>query len=55
MLDDHQDFVPFLEVWTSEKLPWVSTPALRSYETQPEFSKYEGLIREYAERRNAAR
>jgi hypothetical protein len=49
-LDEHGWFVPFLEVWTREKLPWAATPAEHSYETQPEFDEYEGLIRAFAER-----
>lgn len=55
MLDEHRSFEPFLEVWTSEKLPWASTPASRRYETQPDYSEYEGLAKEYAERLGAAR
>lgn len=54
MLDEHRDFEPFMEVWTSEKLPWATTPAVRSYQTQPEFSEYEGLVKEYTERQAAA-
>ena len=50
MLDEHGWFEPFLEVWTSEKLPWAATPAVRSYATEPEFSEYQGLIAEYAGR-----
>jgi hypothetical protein len=48
MLDDHGWFVPFLEAWTSEKLPWVKTPAIHSFETQPAFEDYQGLIDAYA-------
>jgi hypothetical protein len=50
MLDDHSWVVPYIEVWTSEKLPWAATAAARSYPTQPEFPEYEGLIGQYAER-----
>jgi hypothetical protein len=50
VLDDHGWFAPYIEVWTSEKLPWVATPAAHSYATQPEVSAYEGLIAEYQER-----
>jgi hypothetical protein len=49
MLDDHAWFAPYIEVHTRERLPWASTPARHSFETQPELSAYEGLIREYAE------
>lgn len=50
MLDEGQWFVPFVEVWTSEKLPWVTTPAVHSFATQPEFSAYEGLIADFTKR-----
>jgi hypothetical protein len=50
MLDDHSWFAPYVEVWTSEKLPWATTAAAHSYPTQPEFPEYEGLIRQYSER-----
>ena len=36
MLDDHAWYVPFVEVNTSEKLPWAGTPALYSFATQPD-------------------
>ena len=50
MLDDHRWFAPFIETYTSEKLPWASTPAVHSFEKFPEMTAYEGLIREFAER-----
>jgi hypothetical protein len=50
MLDDAKWFVPFLESYTSEKLPWVSTPAVHSFETFPKFDEYEPLLKEFAER-----
>jgi len=49
MLDAPRWFVPYLEVWTSEKLPWATTPAVRSFATQPEFDAYYGLVADYAE------
>lgn len=48
MLDDHSWFSPFIEVQTREKLPWATTPAVYSYEAEPEISAYEALIAEYA-------
>jgi hypothetical protein len=48
MLDDPGRFAPFIEAWTSEKLPWASTPAVHSFETMPAFEAFEGLTREYA-------
>jgi hypothetical protein len=50
MLDDHGWFVPFIEVWTRERLAWASTPAVHSFATQPEFEAYAALIEEFAER-----
>jgi hypothetical protein len=47
MLEDHGWFEPFIEVWTSEKLSWATTPAMHSYATQPEFSAYQELIGEF--------
>jgi len=47
MLDHHQDFVPFIETQTAEKLPWASTPAKRSFERFPAMEDYEGLMRDY--------
>tara|TARA_A100001391_G_scaffold204596_1_gene200837 strand:- start:6245 stop:6697 length:453 start_codon:yes stop_codon:yes gene_type:complete len=40
---------PFIETFTSEKLPWASTPAKHSFEQFPPFEAYGELIREYAE------
>lgn len=47
-LDDHRWFEPFVELWTSEKLPWASTPARRSYETVPPMAEWEDLMEAYA-------
>lgn len=47
MLDDHRWFVPFVEVWTREKLPWATTPAVHSFESEPEMDAYADLIAEY--------
>jgi hypothetical protein len=48
MLDDTTWFSPHIETWTSEKLPWATTPAKHSYPALPEMHEYEGLIGEYA-------
>lgn len=50
MLDDPSWYVPFIETYTSEALPWARTPAAHSYPRFPELSAYEGLLREFAER-----
>ena len=49
MLDDPSWFTPFVETWTSEKLPWVTTPAVHSFPRLPPLEAYEGLTREYME------
>ena len=48
VLDDHLWVVPFVETFTAEKLPWASTPAKHSFETLPELSAYDGLIKAFA-------
>jgi hypothetical protein len=48
VLDDHRWFVPFIEVWIQERLPWASTPAVHSFATQPPFEDYAKLIEEFA-------
>lgn len=54
MLDDPSWFTPFIETWTSEKLPWATTPAVHSFATLPPFDAYEGLTRDYAEQARKA-
>jgi hypothetical protein len=49
MLDDPSWFSPFIETWTSERLPWATTPAVRSYAKLPALDEYDGLLKEYAE------
>ena len=49
MLDKPGDWAtPFVETFTSEKLPWVSTPAQHSFPTFPALEAWEGLCRDYA-------
>jgi hypothetical protein len=48
MLDDPSWFTPFIETWTSEKLPWATTSAVHSYAALPAFDAYEALVAEYA-------
>jgi hypothetical protein len=36
MLDEHHWYAPFVEVFTSEKLPWAMTSAVHSFATQPD-------------------
>lgn len=49
MLDDPSWFTPFVETWTSEKLPWATTPAVHSYPKLPSMDAYEGLMKEFAQ------
>jgi hypothetical protein len=48
MLDDPRWFVPFIETFTSEKLPWATTPAVHSFAGFPAFEDYAALTQEYA-------
>ena len=48
MLDDCAWFTPFIETYTSEKLPWVTTPGVHGFEKFPAFKAYEDLAKEYA-------
>lgn len=50
MIDDPSWFTPFVETWTSEKLPWATTPAVHSYSKLPSMEAYEGLMKEFAQR-----
>uniref|UniRef100_Q07KP5 Glutathione-dependent formaldehyde-activating, GFA n=1 Tax=Rhodopseudomonas palustris (strain BisA53) TaxID=316055 RepID=Q07KP5_RHOP5 len=49
MLADAHGFTPFIETFTSEKLPWASTPAVHSFAAFPRMDEYEGLTKAYAE------
>ena len=49
MLDDCTWFTPFIETYTSERLPWATTPAVHSFEKFPPLESYESLVSEYAE------
>lgn len=48
MLDEPDWFMPLMETWTSEKLPWATTPARHSFAELPPMDEYEGLMKEYA-------
>lgn len=49
-LDDHSWFVPFMETFTREKLPWASTPAPHSFEAFPDPALYPGLLEAFVTR-----
>jgi hypothetical protein len=49
MLDDPGWFEPYIELWTSERLPWATTSARRSFERDPQMTEWNALIEAYAE------
>ncbi|MGY2397934.1 GFA family protein [Pseudomonas sp. SDO5271_S396] len=49
LLDNASDYVPFMETWTREKLPWAVTAAVESFEQLPEPQDFPRLMRAYAE------
>ena len=49
MLDGAADLPPFIETCASEKLPWVSLPAMHSFEKFPAMEDFPKLIAEFAE------
>lgn len=48
MLDDPAWFVPFIESYTSEALPWATTPAKHSFAQFPAMEEYGPLTAEFA-------
>ena len=48
LLDEHRWVVPYVETWTSEKLPWAETPARHSFEKLPDLADFTPLIEAYA-------
>jgi hypothetical protein len=49
MLDQPQWNEPFIETYASEKLAWVTTPAVHSFPQFPAFDQFEGLVAAYRE------
>jgi hypothetical protein len=49
-LDDARDFIPFIELYTSEALPWARTSAVHSFETDPSDEQFAELVEEFARR-----
>jgi hypothetical protein len=47
-LDDPSWFVPFVEVYTSEALPWAKTGARHSYPQFPAMEEYGPLVAEFS-------
>jgi hypothetical protein len=50
MLDNGKDFTPFIEFYTSEALPWATTSAVHSFETDPSDEQFAELVEEFARR-----
>jgi hypothetical protein len=48
MLDDHAWVAPFVETYTSEKLPWATTGAVHSFAGQPDMQAYTPLVEAFA-------
>ena len=48
MLDHPGRLAPFVETYTSEKLPFAQTGAMHSFPTLPPLEAWEGLIQDYA-------
>jgi hypothetical protein len=49
LLDGASSFRPFVETFTSERLPWATTGAAHSFEGFPAPEQYPELIKAYAE------
>lgn len=49
LLDGAPGSAPFMETYTSEKLAWVTTPAIHSFAEFPSLDAYGELIRAFAE------
>jgi len=49
MLDDPTWFTPFIESYTSEALPWATTPANHRFAQFPDMDEYGPLIAEFAQ------
>lgn len=49
MLDDASWFTPFVETYTSAKLPWATTGAAHSFAEFPPMEAYEGLTKSFLE------
>ncbi|MBS0416559.1 MAG: GFA family protein [Proteobacteria bacterium] len=48
LLDNSRWVTPFIETYTSEKLPWAGTPAVHKYDAFPPPQDYGRLIAEFA-------
>ncbi len=48
MFDDASSYEPFIETYTSEMLPWATTPAAYSFEKFPPMEQFPMLLAEFA-------
>jgi hypothetical protein len=48
MLDDARTFTPFIETYTSEALPWATTPAIHRFERFPPADQFPDLLADFA-------
>lgn len=48
MLDDGASLVPFIETWTTEKLPWARVTAAHSFARFPPPAEFPALLADYA-------
>ena len=48
LFDDPSWFAPFIESFTRDRLPWVTTPARHAFDEFPDMQAYTGLIADYA-------
>ncbi|SMC82529.1 GFA family protein [Rhizobium sp. RU36D] len=53
MLDGADDLAPFIETCVAEKLSWVTTPAVHSFEVFPPMERFPELMAQYATSRQA--
>ncbi len=47
MMDDVESYEPFIETYTSEMLPWATTPATHSFEKFPPMEMFRSLLGEF--------
>jgi hypothetical protein len=49
LMEDARSFVPFIETYTSEKLPWAVTPAVHCFAQFPPPQDFPALLAEFRE------
>lgn len=50
LMEDVKSFSPYIECYTDEKLSWVTTPALHSFDKFPPPDDFPALLSEFANR-----